>query len=296
MYNNPAKGIQFDQIDIGQFDDPLDMSNPSGPRELIDISFGDTSGTNTGGSTQGGNTNIFGDKKDEPDYQIGYTNGGEYYNPNGTPYIGYYHIMENGVVMAGRTHSEGGTILTTEKIEEEVDESKFKISTDNITDYEFLDKSVLEERYPGLIRSVFNTLNTSRNGYWRIDTFKTQEDYAGVEVLDSINTIGDVRAHLEWMVTPPNAPNDVELRDVDVMGKYRVIDTRGEAPKSEDTTPKEKAEVNTTKPNKRTNKPAPLRPPVVGGGGFTRGGSIVMRGGGFGDTPNPFTNTNIYML
>lgn len=292
MYNNPAKGIQFDQIDIGQFDDPLDMNNPSGPRELIDISFGDTSGTNTGGSTKGGNTNIFGDEKGGPDYQIGYTNGGEYYNPNGTPYIGYYHIMENGVVMAGREHSEGGTILTREKIEEEVDESKFKISTDNITDYEFLDKSVLEQRYPGLIRSVFNVVD----GYWRLDTFKSQEDYAKVEVIDSITTMGDVRAHLEWMITPPNAPNDVELREVDFLGKYKVIDPRGSVPSSEDISSKEKNEVNTTKPNKVTKKPTPIRPPIVGGGGFTRGGSIVMRGGGFGDTPNPFTNTNIYML
>lgn len=290
MYN-PAKGIQFDQIDIGQFDDPLDMNNPQGPNELIDISFGDTSGTNTGGSTKGGNTNIFGDSKDSPQYQVGYTSGGEYYKPDGTPYVGYYHIMESGVVMTGRTHADNGVTLTREKTQEVIDESKYKISTDNVTDYEFLDESVLEQRYPGLIRSVFNVVD----GYWRLDTFKNQEDYAKVEVIDSITTMGDVRAHLEWMVTPPNAPNDVELREVDFLGKYKVIDPRGKVPNSEDTTPKEKDEVNTTKPNKITKKPTPIRPPKVGGGGIRAGGPIVMRGEGFGETPNPFTATNIYM-
>lgn len=296
MLYNPAKGIQFDQVDIGQFDEIVDMNNPQGPNELIDISSGDTSGTNTGGSTSSGKQGIFGDKGTGPEYEVGYTNGDEYYNPNGTPYIGYYHIMENGVVMTGRGHSTTSQILTRERAEIEIDESKFAISTDNITDYEFLDESVLEERYPGLIRSVFNTLNTSRNGYWRIDTFKSQEDYAGVEVLDSINTIGDVRAHLEWMITPPNAPNDVELRDVDIMGKYRIIDTRGEVPTSKDTTTKEKEEINSTKPNKTTKKPSPLRPPKVGGGGFPRGGSIAMRKSGFGGSSAPFTNTDIRML
>lgn len=41
-----------------------------------------------------------------------YTKGGEFLLPNRTNYIGYYHIMENGIPMTGKYHGEGNdTIL-----------------------------------------------------------------------------------------------------------------------------------------------------------------------------------------
>lgn len=36
-----------------------------------------------------------------------YTKGGEYLLPNRTNYIGFYHVMENGIVMTGKSHGKG---------------------------------------------------------------------------------------------------------------------------------------------------------------------------------------------
>ena len=42
-----------------------------------------------------------------------YTKGGEYTLPNGSNYIGFYHIMDSGVAMTGGVHGRGGDIILT---------------------------------------------------------------------------------------------------------------------------------------------------------------------------------------
>ena len=42
-----------------------------------------------------------------------YTDGGEYTLPDGTNYIGFYHIMDNGNAMTGREHGEKDDIMLT---------------------------------------------------------------------------------------------------------------------------------------------------------------------------------------
>ena len=45
-------------------------------------------------------------------YQTGYTQGGEYVLPDGTDFVGNYHVMVSGVVMAGVTHGPNSAVLS----------------------------------------------------------------------------------------------------------------------------------------------------------------------------------------
>jgi len=42
-----------------------------------------------------------------------YTSGGEYTLPDGSSYVGWYHKMDNGVVMTGKEHGTGDDIILT---------------------------------------------------------------------------------------------------------------------------------------------------------------------------------------
>ena len=45
-----------------------------------------------------------------------YSKGGDgFVLPNGTAYIGYYHIMADGTPMTGRSHNKGNNIVLTQR-------------------------------------------------------------------------------------------------------------------------------------------------------------------------------------
>ena len=76
-------------------------------------------------------------------------------------------------------------------------------------------------KYPGLIAKVLEAVSGVPS------QLKSDEDFALVTVTNTINNANDVQQHLNWLVTPPAAPNDVELRSASSMGSWTVNHTIG---------------------------------------------------------------------
>tara|TARA_Y100000385_G_C13088790_1_gene637713 strand:+ start:620 stop:1141 length:522 start_codon:yes stop_codon:yes gene_type:complete len=67
-----------------------------------------------------------------------YTSGDEYILENGVPYIGYYHVMDDGTPMSGKSHGEGEDIVLI-PIDQKI---SFKKKSYTKTGYEkFIDNS-----------------------------------------------------------------------------------------------------------------------------------------------------------
>lgn len=78
----------------------------------------------------------------------------------------------------------------------------------------YLGSNEIESKYPGLVQTIQEAVVNYGN------TFREEEIYAEVVVTNTINTRNEVLNHIEWMTTPPTAPTDVELRDVNLMGSW----------------------------------------------------------------------------
>lgn len=71
-------------------------------------------------------------------------------------------------------------------------------------------------KYPGLVAKILEAVSGVPS------QLKSDEDFALVTVTNTINNANDVQQHLNWLVTPPAAPNDVELRSASSMGSWTV--------------------------------------------------------------------------
>jgi hypothetical protein len=155
--------------------------------------------------------------KKEPEAQ--YTSGNELFYVNGSSYKGYYHSMENGPTMTGKSHSESSVNLYTQNELQKIGVvNGSEASVSQIERQLSKGPAEFEKRYPDLLDTVFKEME---NGdYWL--SFKEREEYSGVEVTDSINDIPSFRAHIKWLLSPAKNKQDVELRDVRKMGNWSV--------------------------------------------------------------------------
>mgnify|MGYP001239759440 CR=1 FL=1 len=153
-----------------------------------------------------------------------YTSGEELYLSDGTSFVGYYHEMDNGNKMTGKFHNNTSQTLFT------LDELGISNNVDNETNPNInrLEEDIaranetaeFEKRYPGLLDTVFKEIDEGE--YWLNQTFRDKEAYAAVTVTDSISDIPTLRTHIEWLLSPATDKQNVELRDVNQMGKWIV--------------------------------------------------------------------------
>ena len=159
-----------------------------------------------------------------PTTKAKYTSGDEFYLSDGTSFVGYYHEMDDGIKMTGKFHNDSSENLF--KLDEIETSSDINDETNpNINRLEEDIKRVnetaeFEKRYPSLLDIVLKEIEEGE--YWLNEIFKSKEEYAAVTVTDSISDIPTLRAHIEWLLSPAENKQNVELRDVNQMGKWEV--------------------------------------------------------------------------
>lgn len=84
--------------------------------------------------------------------------------------------------------------------------------SDDIGNY-FLENEI-EQKYPELVELIYENVSDYAS------EFQVGEEYAQVIVTNTINNRVEILDHVRWMITPPTAPNDVELRNAEEMGTW----------------------------------------------------------------------------
>ena len=218
--------------------------------------------------------------------QAEYTSGDEFYLEDGTPYTGYYHTMDNGSVMTGKSHLDSAKNLFTSN--EITNTNSNEETNPNINKLEEDIKRVnetaeFEKRHPNLLNNVFSEIDNGE--YWRNEDFLEKEEYAAVNVTDSISDIPTLRTHIEWLLTTSKDKRDVELRPVNQMGNFEIFE-QTELESSSNTRVYTNQDSTVIENNNSNNTNTP-----TSGGGSTGGGggnnSGPLDGGGTRDIPIP---------
>ena len=84
--------------------------------------------------------------------------------------------------------------------------------SEDLTNY--IGDNDIESKYPGLIRSIESAVSNYGN------QFRELEEYAQVVVTNTISNTSEILNHVQWMITPPNSVNDVELIPAESLGSW----------------------------------------------------------------------------
>jgi len=218
--------------------------------------------------------------------QAEYTSGDEFYLEDGTSFVGYYHTMDDGSIMTGKSHLDSAKNLFTfneipyTSINEETNPNTNKIEDDIKRVNETAE---FENRHPNLLDIVFQEINEGT--YWRNEDFLKKEEYAAVTVTDSISDIPTLRAHIEWLLSPAVNKQNVELRPVNQMGNFEIFEQTDL--ESASNTRVYTNQDSTVIENNNSNN---INTPTSGGGSTGGGGgnnSGPLGGGGTRDIPIP---------
>ena len=216
--------------------------------------------------------------------QAKYTSGDEFYLEDGTSYTGYYHTMDNGSIMTGKSHLDSAKNLftfneiTVNNSNDETNPNPNKLEEDI---EQITEASEFEKRYPNLLNNVFSEIDNGE--YWRNEDFLEKEKYAAVTVTDSISDIPTLRAHIEWLLTTSKDKRDVELRPINEIGRFELFE-QAELESASNTRVYTNQESTQIENNNSNNESTP-----TSGGGSSGNSSGPLGGGSSKDIPIPGT-------